>query len=175
MKLRLLLCLIVLFFAIATANAQNNLAYTVSGTFSDGGTFSGSFDYDSVANKYSKVSIVTTAGTVRTSGATYTVVCGQDVPTCVGVSQNATGYLNLTTTDADQTGKPGMSLFFGSALTNFGEGDFGVGQGTPTNDLFSLEANCGNANCASPAGPSRSTSTGTLSSSPTLFMFMFFN
>lgn len=174
-KSRIMLSLVAIAFLAASAHAQNSLTYTVSGTFPDGGTFSGSFDYDSVTNRYSNVNIVTTPGSVRTTGATYRYVCGQDVPTCTGVAPDATGYLNLTTTMGDQTGNPAMALFFGVPLDNFGKGDFGVGQGSPTRDLFAQEATCSNAACTNPASPARITTGGRISSSPTLLMFFFFN
>src|SRR5690348_8235107 len=110
----LFLIAVVLFVTLASAQP---ITYYVQGTYSDGGTFNGSFNYDAAANKYSAVNIVTTPGTVRTAGALYLFVCGQDVATCTGVAPDATGYLNLTSTAADQTGLPAMSLFFTPSLS----------------------------------------------------------
>ena len=165
---RLSFCLLALALFAAVSSAQP-ITYYVQGTFGDAGTFSGNFTYDAAANIYSAVNVTTTPGTVRTTGATYTFVCGQDVPTCTGVSPDATGYLNLTSTAADQTGLPAMSLFFPVPLApppSF----------APTFDgLFSLEANCSNATCSAPVDPIRSTSTATIASSETLEEYMFFH
>src|SRR5207302_8534322 len=118
--------------------------------YGDGGTASGTFTFDPVTGLYTNVNITTTPGTVRTTGATYRFVCGQDVPTCTGVTPSAFGYLNLTSTAADQTGMPAMALFFTPALGTTG-GPYSA---------FSLEANCSNAACAAPAGPTRSFAAG---------------
>src|SRR5438270_11682743 len=95
--------LLTLAMVLAASAAAAPILYSVSGTFTDGGTVTGSFAYDAATNTYSNVSITTTTGSVRT-GATYHFVCGQDVPTCTGVAPSAFGYLNLTTNAANQTG-----------------------------------------------------------------------
>src|SRR5579883_2928547 len=153
-----LLCLLALLFA-AAAYAQPT-TYFVQGTFSDGGTFNGTFTYDESTNMYSNVLITTTPGSVRTTGATYRYVCGQDVPSCTGVSPDATGYLNLTSTSTDQTGMPAMSIFFPTPLSPAPQGFADTAPG-----LFSLEAHGSDATCTSPAGASRSTDAGIISSS----------
>lgn len=166
MRMPMLFLLVLALFTVL-ANAQP-ITYYVQGTFSDGGTFNGSFSYNADSNTYSAVNIVTTPGTVRTTGATYQFVCGQDVPTCNGVSPDATGYLNLTSAATNQTGLPAMSLFFGTPLSP--PSLFASTDGA----LFSLEANCSNSTCSAPAGPTRSTGSGTTASSETLLQYMFF-
>jgi len=147
------------------------MTYYVQGVYGDGGTFSGNFTYDAGSNRYSNVLITTTPGTVRTTGATYSFVCGQDVATCNGVSPDGTGYLNLTTNAADQTGLPAMSLFFETPLA---PGPFGFA--SSSNLLFSLEANCSSAACTAPAGPSRSTANANMSTGEeTLFQYLYFH
>ena len=167
MMQKLTICIIPLIFFAVRATAQP-LTYYVQGAFADGGTFSGSFTYDAGSNRYSNVNITTTAGTVRTAGASYAFVCGQDVPTCTGVTPDATGYLNLTSTAADQTGLPAMSLVFPTPLST--PALFADTEGS----LFALEANCSNAACTAPAGPSRSTTAGSIAGSETLFEYLYF-
>jgi hypothetical protein len=138
------------------------IAYSLVGVqFNDGGTASGSFIYDPATNVYSNVNIVTTTGSIR-SGATYTFVCGQDVPSCTGVSPNSEQLLNLTTTDANQTGEPGLALFF----TGIGS-TMGLGTATQfdiSNSSLSVgagqEATCLDAACSQPTDPSRVTVAG---------------
>jgi len=139
---------IVVLGALSVAAFAAPVQYIVSGTYSDSGKMGGSFVFDPVTGVYSNVSITTSAGTVR-GGQTYTFVCGTNVPTCTGVVPNSSGALTLTSTAGDQTGLPALSLFFTPALT-----------ATGTFVLFSLEANCNNAACAAPAGPTRTFSNG---------------
>lgn len=151
-------------FAVCLAGSVNAfpIPYTLVGVeFNDGGIATGSFIYDPTTNVYSNVHIVTTTGSAR-SGATYTFVCGQDVSSCTGVSPNSTELLNLTTSDADQTGEPGLALFF----TGVG-GTMGLGTATQfdiSNSSLSVgagqEAACANAACSSPTNPSRVTVAG---------------
>jgi len=138
------------------------IAYSLVGVqFNDGGTASGSFIFDPATGLYSNVNITTTDGSART-GVTYAYVCGQDVLSCTGVAANSTALLNLTTTDANQTGKPGLALFF-----------TGVGgtQGLGTASQFDIsnsslnvgagqEAACKDAACSQPTDPSRVTVAG---------------
>ena len=79
---RLSLCVLGMLLVAAAANAQPVTWYIQGVTFSDGGTASGSFNYDAATNSYSQVHITTTPGSVRATGATYGFVCGQDVPAC---------------------------------------------------------------------------------------------
>ena len=139
-------------------------AYSLVGVqFNDGGSASGTFIYDPATNLYSSVNIVTTNGGAR-SGATYKFVCGQDVATCTGVAPNSTQMLNLTTAAANQTGAPGLALFF----TGVG-GTQGLGTGTQfdisnssANVGAGQEAACADAACSQPADPSRVTVAGSV-------------
>src|SRR5581483_4694231 len=102
------------------------ITYTLNGvTFGDGGTASGSFTFDADAGApcsggsspcgtYSNVDVVTSLGSAR-GGATYTEVCGQDVPSCNGVSPDSTEVMFLTSTAANQNGMPALALFFTAA------------------------------------------------------------
>jgi len=138
-------------FFVANASAVPMRYNLVGVQFNDGGTASGSFAYDPATNLYSNVNITTTTGTART-GATYRYVCGQDVPTCIGIHPGPGFSLDLTTTAADQTGDPYLLLMFPGGL------------GTTTSfDLSSsevIEANCSNAGCTGTTGPTRSSVAG---------------
>ena len=125
MSRRYYLALALILLLATAANAAPTLYELVGVQFNDGGTASGYFEYDPATNLYSNVNITTTTGGVRT-GATYNFVCGQDVPTCVGVSPNSTQALYLTSTAANQTGMPGFALFF----TGVG-GTAGLGSALP--------------------------------------------
>jgi hypothetical protein len=119
------LCLTVVVFALLLniAATAEPLTWYLSGVvFNDGGSASGGFTFDpdagtpcstgaSPCGLYSNVVIQTTAGATL-PGATYTFVCGQDVPTCTGVSPDSTMVLHLTTKAADQTGNAAFALFF---------------------------------------------------------------
>ncbi|HME10445.1 MAG TPA: hypothetical protein VKG25_25555 [Bryobacteraceae bacterium] len=148
-------------FLVASASGYP-IAYTLVGVqFNDGGAAFGSFIYDPATNVYSNVNITTTTGSVR-SGATYTFVCGQDVPSCTGVAPNSTELLNLTTSDANQTGEPGLALFFTGVGSTMGLGT--ATQFDISNSSLSVgagqEASCKDAACSQPADPSRVTVAG---------------
>lgn len=120
--------------------------WTLSGvTFTDGGTASGSFVYDAATNTYSSVNIVTTAGSVITSGATLIYVSPGVVPT-------STVFLAGASNAADLTGTRAFALSFGAALSNAGGTVAFSGQ----------EASCSNATCAAPAAPARFTTAGSV-------------
>lgn len=165
------LTMAVLFMALA-ASAQPTVYYLQNVTFSDGGTASGTFTYDATTNRYSNVNVTTTAGTVRTAGATYLYVCGQDVPTCTGVFPDETGSLNLTTNAADQTGLPGFALFFLIPMSTYSGFDYGIG---PNQLSSGTEANCSNASCAGAAAPVRFTTAGSIvQTEPSMLMLQYF-
>lgn len=129
------------------------VTWTLTGVvFNDGGTATGSFTYDASTNTYSSVNITTTTGSSRT-GTTYHFVCGQDVPSCVGLPPTSGFFLNLTTSSATQTGLPGMALSFGTALTNSGG----------LISAFALEGTCSNAACLNPVAPTRNSIAGSVS------------
>jgi hypothetical protein len=133
--------------------------YNLSGTFNDGGTLSGTFTFAS--GTFSSVNIVTTAGSVRTSGAVYSFVCGQaSNPSCSGLPPGAGDALYLTTSAGNQTGLPAIALFFSPGL------------GASTVTLSGLEANCVDAACSAPVAPTRFLAAGShanlVTSVPTL-------
>ena len=142
---------------------------------SDGATINGSFVFDpdagvrcstgaSPCGTYSSVNITTTTGGSRT-GATYTRVCGTDVPSCSGVTPDSTAVLFLTSTATNQSGLPALALFFTGAggappagLTNSG------GSVDISNSSLSVgaaqEAGCADSACAAPSAPSRTSTAG---------------
>lgn len=128
------------------------VGWTLNGvTFNDGGTASGSFTYDADTNQFSAINIVTTTGTSVT-GATFSFVCQSP---CTGLTPNSSNALYLTTSSAnDLTGTPGLALSFSPALSNAG-GSAAVN---------GIQGVCSDANCASPAAPSRNISAGTVAS-----------
>jgi hypothetical protein len=161
---------------LVIASAAPTTYELVGVVFNDGGTATGYFTFDpdagtpcslgvSPCGRYSNVNIVTTAGSAR-AGATYTFVCGQDVPTCTGVIPDSTQALNLTSSATNQTGLPGLALFFtgvgavppaglGNAQSyDISNSSLSVGAGQ--------EASCGNATCSFPAAPARDTVAGTV-------------
>src|SRR5260370_9871267 len=87
------------------ASASPVLWTLVGVAFNDGGTASGSFVYDANTNTYSSINMTTTAGSVRTSGATYHFVSG-------GIPANSSGVLTVTTAAPNQQRMPGFALFF---------------------------------------------------------------
>jgi hypothetical protein len=151
-------------------------------TFDDGGTASGMFTFDpdagtacstgmSPCGTYSAVDITTTMGTSRT-GATYSFVCGQDDAACTVVTPDSTEVLFLTSASTDQTGNPGLALFFTGAglYPPQGLGD----QTNVTIDISNSsssvgagqEGTCPDPGCSSPGSPLRATVTGELYAIP---------
>src|ERR1051326_1819199 len=145
---RLTICLLAFGLLSTVANGAVLTWYLGGVVFDDGGTATGSFNFDpdagtpcstgaSPCGVFSNVKITTTTGSSRT-GATYQFVCGADVPSCAGVSPNSTQVLNLTTTAANQTGMPAFALFFTGVgatppmgLTDFG-GTIDVSNSSPS-------------------------------------------
>jgi hypothetical protein len=186
---RLTLCSLTLVLLSSAANASVLTWYLNGVKFDDGGTASGSFNFDpdggtpcstgaTPCGRFSNVSITTTSGSTRT-GATYTFVCGQDVPTCTGVSPDSTAVLNLTSSAANQTGLPAFALFFTGVggtppqgLTDFG-GTIDVSNSSASVGA-GLEASCADAACSAPAPPTRITVAGVVASSETLEQYFFF-
>jgi hypothetical protein len=153
-------CLMVCLFAFLLAfgvNAQT-LTWTLSGvTFDDGGTGSGSFNYDASTNTYSNVNITTTSGS-KQPGASYSVVITQiSAPEFLVV---------VTTTAANLLGTPGLSLQFAPVLGDFGGTSTLPGQ---------FEGICGQPNCFGIVSATlRNVTGGTVGSSETLEQYMFF-
>lgn len=151
-KLSRLVCYAALYSCMAASAAP--VTYQLQGvTFSDGGTASGSFAFDPATMRYTNVNIVTTNGGVRT-GAIYRFVCGQDVPTCLGITPPSAGLvLNLTSTSANQTGMPAFALGFTPALST-----------APGNAVLlgGVEASCSDVNCLNGIAPGRGVTGGTV-------------
>ena len=127
-------------------------------TLQDGVTASGSFVFNADTDTYSSVDITTTAGG-GLSAETFLFTCGQDVPTCTGVSPNSTEALFLTSSAANQTGLAGIAFFFTGAggvppagLTDAG-GTVDVSNSSSSVG-FVQEAICLDASCSSPESPS---------------------
>lgn len=108
------------------------LTYHFTGTFTDGGTFSGQFDYDASTNTYSSVNVVTTMGS-KNAGATYLVV----LP---GTPLDPTNAMEVTflPNAGPPMGQDSLSFSFTPALT--GSGPYNVTAGL-------LEAVCADATC----------------------------
>ena len=159
--LRFLLAFCLLGLVMAQAAPIN---YQLVGVvFNDGGTATGYFTFDPTTGVYSNVNITTTTGSSRT-GATYQFVCGQDVPSCTGVSPNSTQALDLTSSASNQSGLPGLAMFF-TGVGAVPPAGLGSAQSFDvSNSSLSVgamqEATCGDAACSYPAPPARVTVAG---------------
>jgi len=121
--------------SIASADGAT---WTLSGvTFDDGGTASGSFTYDATTNKYTLISVTTTAGTLL-SGASYNSLspCCLDSDTGLAFGPNV----------ADFTNTPALFLLFSAPLTNAG-GTISLMFGFLDPSLDSAEDFCTNSDC----------------------------
>lgn len=136
----------------AVANAVP-VSWTLDGVvFADGSTASGSFTFDADTSTYSSVNIVTTPGTVITSGNTFDTIppqpnlnCGTPAFTCAVNASAGPDYL----------GDPVIRLQFSTPLTNAGGTITLVGQ--------TINAICGSsALCAPPLGASTLFSAGSV-------------
>jgi hypothetical protein len=139
----------------------------VQGSFVDSGTLAGSFNYGS--GTYDKINVVTTPGTIRTAGATYTFVCGiPDTPPCGdGVSPLPASVVFLTTNDANQVGKPSLFMIFGQPLD--------TALFATTIAIGDNEGNCAAITCTTvTAATDRKIETGTAASTIPVFEFMYF-
>jgi hypothetical protein len=108
--------LVVLLTAIDSHQAEASLVqWTLSGvTFNDGGTASGSFDYDADIQAVSGFDVTTTAGTAL-PGDHYLDLHGDQPP------YPPSGFAVLDILDpANLTGSPFIALNFGSPLSNAG-------------------------------------------------------
>lgn len=117
--------------SVASADGVT-VVWTFSGvTFDDGGTVSGSFDYNALHNTFSAIDITTTAGSAF-AGTTYTSLSGGFGSTAFGpVLGKPSG--DLTNTDL-------LLLMFNSALTD---------SGGPVSFFFGAEGTCDSSNCGS--------------------------
>jgi hypothetical protein len=137
-------------FSAPNASAGLILWHLVGVTFADGGTASGSFDYNADTNTYSFVNITTAGGSQ--AGSTYLALDpgASSSDTILGVVPNA-GLGNFT-------GTPLLAFQFASPLTDSG--------GTTSTISPSAEGTCANAACSSANGGVRFVSTGSVSSVP---------
>lgn len=166
-----LFSIVILSFLIAGAARATPVSWSFVGvTLSDGGTVSGGFTFDASAGTpcstsaatcgvFSNVDVVTTTGS-SLPGATYTAVCGADVPSCSGLTPNSTEVLLLTSTLSDQLGLPAIAIFFTgfgfnppAGLTDSGLA-LDVSNSGPSVGAIQ-EAACIDAICSAPAPPSR--------------------
>lgn len=125
------------------------LLWTLNGTFTDGGTASGSFTYDADTNVFSNINILASGGSsglpasafqyISSSGSTFLVLFDSNAP--------------------DLTGAHWLMLGFNSPLTNNG-GVVDVGNGS--------ELTCNNATCSNLTLPTRGfTASGNTVTAPT--------
>ncbi len=123
-------------FCVPSIASADGISWTFSGvTFDDGGTASGSFNYDAVAHTYSAINVTTTTGTTL-AAATYTSLSFLAIPSDTGVVFGASS--------GDLTNTPLLFLLFDAHLTNSG----GIVQLSllPPND--SVEGFCTNPDCS---------------------------
>lgn len=165
-------------FTLALSAPAEPITWTLSGvTLQDGVTASGSFTFDADAGTacstgtspcgtYSSIDIATTAGG-GLSAETYLYACGEDVPTCTGVSPDSTEVLLLTSSAANQSGLPGLALFFtGSGatppagLTDAG-GTIDVSNSSSSVGVV-VEGICNDAACSAPSSPEVSSTAGSV-------------
>jgi hypothetical protein len=138
-------------FSAPNASAGMILWHLAGVTFADGGTASGSFDYNADTNTYSFVNITTTGGSL--AGSTYLALDPgfSSSNSILAVVPNA-GLGNFT-------GTPLLAFQFASPLTDSG--------GTISTISPSAEGTCGNAACSSPSGGGlRFVSAGSVSTVP---------
>jgi hypothetical protein len=124
------------------ASAVGIFNYTINGSFSDGGTFGGSFTYDSDTFSYTNYSIETTAGTILTTPFTYD---GTSAPDAGGTPTQ------LTLFSATPLPSRTTTLIFAQSLAN--GGSIGIAGGTE--QIFS-----------SPGFPVRVVSSGSVVGTP---------
>lgn len=120
--------------------------WTLSGTFDDGGTASGSFTYDADTNTYSAIAITTTAGSTR-GGASY------NEPNVNGDSDSTQIVATNSVNSPDYTGDPAFFPIFASPLTNTG-GTINISGGA--------EGSCADGNCTGEASPIRDFTAGSI-------------
>ena len=160
-----------LLIGLSAAASAGPILWTFSGaTLTDGGTITGSFDFDADTNTYSNVNVVTTPGSLL-SGSVYSFVCGQDVASCTGVTPNSAEVLLLASNATDQTGLPALALFFTgiggvppAGLTDAG-GTIDISN-TSLSVGAAQEAPCSDAACAAPGSPARFTTAGDVVGTP---------
>jgi hypothetical protein len=136
-----------LFLILPAAALADPVTWTLNGvTFDDGGAASGSFVYDADTNTYSNVNITTTAGTVRTSGATY-------VAPSTALPSDANALVAQTSGGA-VSGEAFLQLVPDFSLTNAG--------GTVAIARLQAERTCSNTPCTASGAPFREIRSGSI-------------
>ena len=142
MTFRSLIAVPVLFLSLSVPSiaSAEGITWTLSGvTFDDGGTASGTFVYDALANTVGLVNIVTTAGVGLGAfpGATYTSVNpGFVPPTSLEIAFVTNPSL------LDFTGTPALDLQFLTDLTNSGGTISLIGAGQGGGEVTCADAGC---------------------------------
>jgi hypothetical protein len=168
--------MLLVIWALSLAAVAGPVLWTVNVTFSDGGTATGTFDFDADAGPacstmsspcglYSNVDIVTTTGGIL-SGATYNTVCGVGGDTsCTGVFPDSTEVLFLTSAATNQTGLPGIAFFFLAPGLYPPNGLSDAGGSYDLSGIAGIvqESFCNDAGCDAPTGDSRLSVAGTVS------------
>jgi hypothetical protein len=134
---------------IPSLASADGITWTLSNVnLLDGGTVTGSFNYNATTNAYSAINVSSTAG-LFFGGASYSTVTDAVMSgaTILGLGQNPF-Y------DGDLTGQSVLELFFNNALTNAGG----------TDSVFAAEFICTNATCILPI--TRISYSGNVTSSP---------
>jgi hypothetical protein len=120
---------------IPSLASADGITWTLSGVnLIDGGTVTGSFNYNATTNAYSSVNVASTAG-LFFGGASYSTVTDAVMAgnTVLGLGQNPF-Y------DGDLTGQTLLEFIFNNPLTNAGG----------TDSVFAVEFICTNSNCVLP-------------------------
>ena len=122
--------------AVASPASATILEWTLSGaTFNDGGTASGSFDFNTLTDTYTNIDITTTTGSILT-GATYTAFDP-------GATQRDSGFGAIELALADATGD--RLLDINAATANFDSpGTIAIGN---PGAFVSSEGTCDNDGC----------------------------
>ncbi len=131
------------------------LKWSITGTFEDGGTITGSYSFDASTSTYSSVAVQTTEGSIR-SGASYTLYdpcCAQDP-----------GFLLFVTTTGNLTGTPVLSAMLVGNMTNAG-GTINLATAASGLSWFS-EEDCVNSTCTGPVGATRRITSGYVTTVP---------
>lgn len=130
------------FVVAGSANAAV-LTWTLQDVvFTDGGSASGTFDFDTSTNTYSNISITTTGGTAN-AGSTY------GVPDPANGGGNATVLIAVASAMVDYTDTPFLAFVWTSALT-----DLGGAVAIDPLAYYTFESLCSDVSCASVGGPS---------------------
>jgi hypothetical protein len=131
-RLILIAVFTVAILVLPTLASADGVTWTLNNvSLSDGGTVSGSFNYDASTNTYSAINVISTAGSVF-SGASYSSVTDAVFAgsTVVGLGQNPFF-------DGDLTGQSILALIFLNPLTNAGGSD----------SVFVMETDCTTSTC----------------------------